>query len=152
MSSSRRSVLHGLFGLVLGLAAERAPAAEAFELHIASDGDELAFKPDRLTCPAGVAVRLFFHHAGEIIHDPHDWVLLKPGTEMRFLADADRQPDETAVIPPGDAGLVLAASGLCALGETVVVDFVAPPPGDYPFVCSIPGHGETMRGILSVTV
>jgi azurin len=31
------------------------------------------------------------------------------------------------------------------------VQFIAPAPGNYDFVCSVPGHGETMRGTLTVT-
>jgi azurin len=118
-------------------------------LHIASDGDNLAFIPDHLSCAAGAHVRLYLHHRGEIIDDPHDWVLLKPGTQARFLADADRQQND-AVIPPNDNKWVLAATPLCAKGQTVMIEFTAPSPGDYPFVCSVPGHGDSMRGILIV--
>jgi azurin len=122
------------------------------ELRIASDGDELAFVPDRLTCIAGAEVRLRFHHGGKIISDPHDWVLLKPGTVEAFLADADKQEDWKVVIPRNDDSMVLAATPLCGKGKTVVARFTAPPPGNYPFVCSVAGHGETMRGILTVVV
>ena len=147
MALARRS----LIALFLTLPFTDALAAgKIVKLRIASDGDEMAFKPNRLTCPAGAEVRLSFHHAGEISSDPHDWVLLKPGTEKAFLADADKQADDM-VIPPGDAGMVLAATPLCAKGKTVSVTFAAPPPGDYPFVCSVAGHGESMNGILTVT-
>ena len=44
---------------------------------------------------------------------------------------------------------VIAATPLCDKGKTVMVQFVAPPPGDYPFVCST--HPEDMRGVLHVT-
>jgi azurin len=123
---------------------------DVVELHVASDGDELAFKPNRLTCPTRSMVRIFFHHTGEILSDPHDLVVLKPGTLARFIADADRE-SETRLIPDGDASLVVAAVPLCGRGETAMVQFIAPEPGEYPFVCSVPGHGETMRGILTVT-
>lgn len=125
--------------------------ASSIDLHIASDGDQLAFKPDHLSCPTGADVRLFFHHAGIILDDPHDWVLLKPGAVNTFLADADKSPDKSAVIPANDKAMVLAATPLCGKSHTVIVEFIAPAPGDYPFVCSVPGHGETMRGVLSVT-
>jgi azurin len=122
------------------------------ELRIASDGDQLAFVPDRLTCITGAEVRLRFHHDGRIISDPHNWVLLKPGTLDAFLADADRQADWKVVIPRNDRRMVLAATPLCGRGKTVVARFTAPSPGNYPFVCSVAGHGETMRGILTVVV
>ncbi len=96
----RRPVVLGL--AVLPLAGCKPRNVAAVELHIASDGDQLAFKPDHLFCPTGADVRLFFHHAGQIIDDPHDWVLLKPGTVDAFLADADKSPDDTLVIPAND--------------------------------------------------
>jgi azurin len=145
----RRPVIFGL--AVLPLAGCKPRNVATVELHIASDGDQLAFKPDHLSCPTGADVRLFFHHAGQIIDDPHDWILLKPGTVGAFLADADKSPDDTAVIPANDKAMVLAATALCGKQHTVMVEFVAPAPGDYAFVCSVAGHGETMRGTLTVT-
>lgn len=146
--TSRRLVLLGLFGAVSHQAA--AAQGRRVQLNIASDGDELLFKPDRLACPTGARVRLTLRHTGEIIHDPHNWVLLKPGFEAAFVADADRQAEDVS-IPPGDEHMVLAATPLCPMGKTVSVEFTAPAPGSYTFVCSIPGHGGTMRGILTVT-
>jgi azurin len=121
------------------------------ELQIATDGDELRFVPRRLICPSGATVRVFLHHAGEIINDVHNWVLLRPGTKNRLIDDADREPDETLIVPPGDEYLVLAATPLCGRRQTVVAEFTAPASGEYPFVCSIPGHGATMAGVLIVT-
>ena len=148
MALTRRSLIALL--LILPFADAQA-AGRTVKLRIASDGDEMAFKPNRLTCPAGAEIHLSFHHAGEISSDPHDWVLLKPGTEKAFLADADRQTDDTVVVPPADADMALAATPLCPKGKTVSVTFTAPSPGDYPFVCSVAGHGESMNGILTVT-
>jgi azurin len=150
MRRNRRELLTALWALPL--ASMRAgPATHlTVRLDIASDGDNLAFVPNRLSCPAGADVQLRLHHAGQILDDPHDWVLLEPGTEGAFLADADKLQDERQVTPPRDAGMVIAATPMCPRGKTVAVNFVAPPPGDYPFVCSVPGHGETMHGILTV--
>ena len=46
---------------------------------------------------------------------------------------------------------VLVASRLLNAGESTVVAFDAPAePGEYPFVCSFPGHWATMRGVLRI--
>lgn len=126
-------------------------ASESARLEIASDGDDLVFKPVSLSCVTGIPVTLVLSHTGKIIHDVHNWVLLKPGTLQAFLTLAIALEDPSIAIPPGAEGMVLAASPFCALGQTVEVAFLAPPPGDYPFVCSVPGHGETMNGVLHVT-
>jgi azurin len=141
-------MLAGLWMLPAGVA--RAAGANV-KLHIASDGDEMAFKPNRLTCPTGISVTLSFHHAGDISSDPHNWVLLKPNTLTAFLALADRNEDDNVVIPPQAKDMVLAATPMCKRHQTVRTTFIAPAPGDYPFVCSVPGHGETMQGTLTVT-
>lgn len=145
---ARRPVILALGALLLPSCGPRRPAA--VDLSIASDGDEMAFVPDRLSCPAGAHVRLTFHHRGQILSDPHDWVLLKPGTEAAFVADCDRNPSDTLPIPPGDGKMVIAATPYCQKGASVSVEFDAPRAGDYPFVCSFPGHGHTMRGVLTV--
>jgi hypothetical protein len=44
---------------------------------------------------------------------------------------------------------VIAATDICDRGQSVTTQFVAPAPGDYPFLCST--HPEDMRGILHVT-
>jgi plastocyanin len=147
------AILFGLPAISLGGAAQAAAhaaarASQVVELHIASDGDNLAFSPTRLTCVTGAHVKLVFQHKGEIIDDPHDWVLLKPGTLDRFVADSDRQSDDS-IIP--DRDIVLVATHLCDKGHTVSVEFTAPKPGVYPFVCSVPGHGDSMHGVLVVT-
>ena len=38
-------------------------------------------------------------------------------------------------------------------GESFQLNFKAPSePGDYPFICSFPGHWRMMKGILKVIV
>jgi azurin len=150
MTLSRRSLMRWLWAAPLVVRRAVAAPPKLTELYVASDGDEMAFVPDRLGCATGAAVRLHFRHRGQIIDDPHDWVLLKPGSAETFLADADRQPDGAPAVPAQDRPLVLAATPLCAKGRSVSVRFIAPAPGDYPFVCAVPGHGRSMHGILRV--
>jgi azurin len=149
MTFTRRAVT--LVCILLPMGRAQSVESPVVELHVASNGDALGFVPTHLICPSGARVRLFLHHAGEIIDDVHDWVLLKPGTKSAFVRDADQEPDETVIVPRNDGHMVLAATPLCGRGQTVLVEFTAPAPGEYPFVCSIPGHGATMTGVLVVT-
>ena len=119
-------------------------------LYVASDGDFLAFKPDELTCPAGAHVKLTFHHAGRRVQQKHDWVLLKPGTADAFMRAVLAAGQKDNWMPPDDPR-VLAATPQIDPGESVTIEFTAPPPGDYPFVCTYTGHGDVMRGVLHVT-
>jgi azurin len=40
---------------------------------------------------------------------------------------------------------------MCGKGEQVRIDFIAPAPGEYPFICTYPGHAAFMHGVLHVT-
>jgi azurin len=124
-------------------------AAKTVELHIATDGDFLAFVPNELTCPTRTHVRLVFHHAGARVPQQHNWMLVKPGTLEEVDKAATAAGEANAWVPQNDPR-VLAATMLCNPGGTVTVEFIAPAPGDYPFFCSFPGHGAEMRGVLHV--
>jgi azurin len=43
---------------------------------------------------------------------------------------------------------VLHHTGLLDGGKAETLEFTLPGPGDYPYVCSFPGHGFIMRGVL----
>jgi azurin len=120
-------------------------------LTISTDGDLLAFKPVELTCPTAALVHLTFFHTGKYISQDHDWVLTLPG-EANAVDQAALQAGEAAgyVAPPGDKR-VLAATRMCGKGEQVSIAFIAPAPGDYPFICTYPGHAAFMHGVLHVT-
>lgn len=124
-------------------------APHSVDLRIASDGDFLAFTPDALTCPARAQVRLWFHHAGQRVMQDHNWVLVKPGAADAVEQAAIKAGEQSGWLPRGDRN-ILAATPMCGPGQTEMIEFTAPAPGDYPFICSYPGHGAEMRGVLHV--
>ena len=150
----RRELLAGLLTVPMLSAGHRAVAGSdprpEVNLTIATDGDVLAFKPSELTCTTDTLVHLTLFHTGKYITQEHDWVLTVPGA-----ADAVAQ----ALLAAGEAGgyvphrdrRVIAATKMCNKGEHVSVDFIAPAPGSYPFICTYPGHAAFMRGTLRVT-
>jgi azurin len=146
---SRRKLLGSLAVplMFIGCGRRRTPEQQVVDLVIESDGDFLAFRPDNLTCPSGAHVRLTFHHRGKFLSARHNWVLVYPGQ----MEAVDKDVDHDEGIIPKDDKRVIAATPMCDKGATVVTQFTAPAPGDYPFFCSTPGHGECMSGILYVT-
>jgi len=149
---SRRRLTAALLALpwVLGQLWAAGRDATQIRLDIASDGDLLAFKPDSLTCPSGAHVHLVFHHTGKYVTQDHNWVLVRAGY-AQAVADAGLKAGEQhGWVAPGDPR-VLAATRPCGKGHQASVDFVAPQPGDYPFLCTNPGHGAVMHGVLHVT-
>ena len=147
---SRRGLLLASLSVPLTIAGcgrKKTPAQQVVDLLIESDGDFLAFTPDTLTCPSGSLVRLTFHHRGKFLSARHDWVLVQPG-QMEAVDKAVEQNE--GIIPINDSR-VIAWTPMCDKGGMVMTQFTAPAPGDYPFFCSTPGHGECMNGILHVT-
>jgi azurin len=150
--ASRRTVLLAALAIPCAYSVEALSAApkKQVQLNIASDGDLLAFRPDQLTCPTGAAVHLTFSHTGKYITQDHNWVLTVPGAAEAVAQAAMAGDGNSSWVPRGD-NRVLAATPPCGKGQQVSVDFVAPAPGDYPFLCTTPGHGAVMHGILHVT-
>jgi azurin len=50
-----------------------------------------------------------------------------------------------------ESPLVLFSTPLVNARQSATLEFTAPTePGDYPFICTFPGHWITMRGVLRV--
>jgi azurin len=131
------------------------PPPPTAHVDIESDGDFLTFKPSSLTVKTGTHVVLTFRHTGKIISQDHDWVLAKPDA-MKALLEEISGLAQTAQADAGsflrlDDPRVIAATKPIKKGESTTIEFMAPAPGDYPFFCSTPGHGDSMNGVLHVT-
>ena len=147
---SRRQLLLGSLAiplLLFGCSRGRTSEQQVVDLFIESDGDFLAFRPDELTCPSGALVRLVFHHSGRFLSARHNWVLVYPNQ----MEAVDKDAEKTEGVVSTDDARVIAVVTMCDKGDTMMTQFVAPPPGDYPFFCSTPGHAVDMNGILHVT-
>lgn len=111
----------------------------------------LQFAPTQLRVTPGSKVRLVFENPDIMMHN---WVLLKPGSadEIGVLADQlAAQPDGLAkgYLPSSDK--ILEASKLLAPKEAQEIVFNAPTePGNYPYICTFPGHWRIMQGTLVV--
>ena len=82
----------------------------------------------------------------------HNWVLLAAGTDAAAFAAAAAPEPANGYIPAKMKDKVLATIGVLGPKESGEVVFTAPAkPGDYPFLCSFPGHFLTgMKGTLVV--
>jgi azurin len=84
----------------------------------------------------------------------HNLVVIKPGTTEAVGALADamaRTPDaaERNYIPPTPD--VIANTKLVDPQQTATLEFVAPRQvGDYPYICTFPGHWRIMQGTMKV--
>lgn len=127
----------------------------------------LGYDKSELTAKAGQKIKLTLNNKGGVLPQPHNFVLMKPGTAEKVgaLANAmltDPKSAEKGYIPetpdvlaytklvnPPNWGIPLVGA---QAKETDTVEFTAPAePGEYPFACTFPGHWFIMKGKLIIT-
>ena len=112
---------------------------------------ELKFDKAALTVAPGQVVEIVFTNTDTM---QHNFILGTPGSLNAIGAAADevaRGPSGIALqyVPPIQQ--VIFYTKLVEPGETITVQFKAPTePGQYPYVCTFPGHWRIMNGILNV--
>ncbi|MXV38904.1 Azurin [Flavobacteriaceae bacterium Ap0902] len=109
--------------------------------------DAMKYTKDELRVPAGSTVTLTFHHEGKMPIETmgHNWVLLKPGTDIpNFAMDAMKEVDNNYL--PQDTTKFIAATKMIGGGESTTITFEAPEAGTYDFICTFPGHYGSMHG------
>ncbi|MGJ8694685.1 MAG: DUF7133 domain-containing protein [Verrucomicrobiaceae bacterium] len=111
----------------------------------------LQFAPKTLRAEPGAKVRLIFENP-DIMQ--HNFLLLKPGSAAEIGALADQmaaQPGamENHFIPNSDKVLVHSKL-LGPNSEEEIIFNVPEEPGDYPYICTFPGHWQVMQGVLTV--
>ncbi len=118
------------------------------ELVVPAVKNAMRYQTERVEAPAGATVRLVMDNtettSPAMIHNVV--VLSDPGAIERVglaaAAEADNIPDDPAV---------LFYTPLTRPGQRSAVVFTMPPAGEYPFVCTFPGHWATMQGTLVST-
>jgi azurin len=128
-----------------------AKPAEHVEIQIATVANTMTFDKTKLSVPAGAEVHLTLKNNATMSTLPHNWVLVKPGTEATVAAAGLKLGEQAGYFDPRDED-ALAHTPMAKPGETSEVTFTAPAtPGDYPYICTIPGHYMMMKGVLTVT-
>ena len=115
----------------------------------------MGYAVSAFTVKAGQKVKVTFNNTGGIAPQPHNFVLCRPGTLYKVGAAVNAMmTDPTAMAKSftPESPDILAKMKLVQPGATEVIEFVAPPgAGEYPFLCTFPGHWLLMRGVLTVT-
>ncbi len=140
-----------LLALALTASTFAAPAPMKIDLGTgtAKNKEEMVFSKDKLTVKAGAKVTLTFKNNSMAKGMTHNFVLTKPGKAQGVIdASVAAGPDKGWIADSAD---IIAKGKLIDAGESQTIEFTAPTePGDYPYVCTFPGHA-TMKGIMKVT-
>ena len=109
----------------------------------------LRYDLEQFQVPAGSRVKLVFRNDDDMLHNLN---IVQPGSwqEVAQMAiDMGIEGPEQEYVPESDK--VLFHTSLLQPGEMEPIYFTAPrDPDQYTYVCTFPGHAETMRGIMQV--
>ena len=114
---------------------------------------DLKFTPVEFTVKAGSAVQLLFRNPDNLYHN---LVIVKAGALETVGAKADLmagQPDglDKNYVPDDPNVLYWTPQITLGIARSFTLRFFAPDePGDYPYICTFPGHWRVMRGVMRV--
>ena len=116
--------------------------------------DTMKFNLAEFSVKAGSEVTVIFKNAGKMPKEAmgHNLVILQKGTDTMAFSTASMRFPNAEYVSPDLKASVVAATRVLGPGESQTITFTAPSEtGDYPFVCSFPGHTPAgMRGLMKV--
>ncbi len=121
-------------------------------IHIGTVFGKMAFDKASVTAKKGSVISIVFSNTDEM---PHNLVVIKPGSTERVGKAADAMASDNDgyaknFVP--DVPEIIAATPLLNRNKTFRLKFRLPSvKGDYPFLCTFPGHWRIMKGVLRVT-
>ncbi len=119
------------------------------EISLGTVGNTMVYSTPTLTVRSGQTVHLTLKNQATDATMSHNWVLAKPGTQDSVAAEAQKVGEAAGFIPL--VADVLAHTPQVKPGQSGDVTFTAPEPGAYPYLCTNPGHAQSMKGVLTVT-
>ncbi len=121
---------------------------------VITGNDQMRFSPTEFSVEAGSEVTLVFRNVGRMPKETmgHNLAILEQGTDVNGFASAAQRHRDNEHIAPEMEDKVIAATRVLGPGEEETLTFTAPSePGDFPFVCSFPGHTQAgMVGTMKV--
>ncbi len=128
----------------------RAEPEERQTIRIKTMTAQMKYDETEFTVRPGVPVEIVFENGDDL---PHNLVFCTPGTDVVALSMKQMEKPEEALKRnwlPEDSR-ILVHSKMLNPREKETFRFTAPSkPGNYPYVCTFPGHAMTMKGEMKV--
>ncbi len=137
--------------------AAAAPAASGDVVEITlkpGQANPMSYDTTTINAKPGQKVKLTFANQSSMAPLQHNLILCKPGTKDAIIAAANGMMTDMpkwmakGFIP--ESPDVLHHTKLLNPGESETLEFTAGPAGDYPYLCTFPGHSIIMQGVLKV--
>ena len=114
--------------------------------------DQMKYDKAEIEVKAGQTVALTFKNIGALPKAAmgHNVVILKPGSDIPKFAigGVANAAGDYLPLDPALAAQVVAKTKILGPKEEETIVFKVPAAGDYPFLCTFPGHFGGMKGVL----
>lgn len=112
--------------------------------------DDMKFDKTSFTVKVGQEVTLNFTNAGVLPIETmgHNVVVLEQDADVKAFAAASSKEKEKDYISDLYITDIIAHTKLLGPGESETLKFTLKEAGDYPFICTFPGHWIVMKGTI----
>jgi azurin len=141
-----------VFATLLAFICANAYAADAKSRVVEiTANDTMKFSLATIEAKAGEEFTVVFTNNGTVAKDlmGHNWVLLKPGTDVNAFGTAAMTAKATDYIPDSMKDKVVAHTAVLGPRQKGEVKLKLEA-GEYTFICSFPGHVALMKGVVIV--
>ena len=121
--------------------------ADTRVMEMSSTGIELSYDVTEIRMKPGERIVIRYNNASDMAHNV---VIVKSEADINPVGIAAIAAQQDEFIPPSEKDRILAASKLAYPGDTVSLEFTAPGPGVYPYICTFSGHFTMMQGRIVV--
>ena len=131
---------------------EKLDPAKADVKIIITGNDQMQFDKKAFEVKSGQIVALTFKNIGMLPKEAmgHNLVILKPGTEVPKFAMAGIQNRPDYLPKDENKKAIIINTEILGPGQSETIVFKAGEPGEYPYVCTFPGHFGVMQGKMTV--
>ena len=114
--------------------------------------DQMLYNISEIIVKAGQTILLTFTNIGKMSKETmgHNFILLKQGIAPGTFGNAAMSAKATDYNPADMESSIIVHTKLLGPGESETIEFAAPEPGTYDYLCSFPGHWGVMKGKLIV--
>ncbi len=131
-----------------------APAASSGGIVIKPGADNpLTYDIKSFTVKAGEKIKVTFNNQSALPM-PHNFILGKLGSKDRLMVAVAAMITDPNGMTKGyipESPDIIVHTKLLNPGQSETLDFIAPvEKGDYPYLCSFPGHTMLMNGVMKV--
>lgn len=136
----------------IGTNVEESTPAETTDNNVAevtiTGNDQMKYDKSEIHVKAGQKVRLTLKHVGKMAKNVmgHNWTLLTQDADMAAVGQASATAEATDYIPADMKDKIIVHTKMLGGGESDTIEFDAPAPGTYTFMCTFPGHYALMNG------